>query len=178
MQTRLPFLFAVGIALSLPSLAAAQNVASQQSTTTATVDRIDRFSRTLTLRRDNSITQMMSVDPSETLFDDLRTGDRITVFDTDSTIVQVRPDAALSSLHDTTLEARAANDRVLQQLTSVVAIDRIDPDQQYVLYHTGDGVKTMRAVADPTLLRGIRSGDRIEVTWTHERAVSIERSRR
>src|SRR5690349_12410091 len=108
MQARLPFLFAVGIALSLPSLAAGQNVASQQSTTTATVDRIDRFSRTLTLRRDNSITQMISVDPSETLFDDLRTGDQITVLDTDSTIVQVRPDAALSSLHDTTLEARAA----------------------------------------------------------------------
>ena len=178
MQTKLRFFLAVGVALSLSSSAAGQNVASQESTTTATVDHIDRFSRTLTLRRDNSITQMMSVDPSEPLFDDLRTGDRITVRYTDSTIVRVRPGAPLGGLHDTTTEARATNDRVLQQLTAVVTVDRIDPDHQYVLYHTGDGVKTMRAVADPTLLRGIRAGDRIEVTWTHERAVSIERLRR
>ena len=37
--------------------------------------------------------------------------------------------------------------------------------------------KIMRAVTDKRLLAGIRRGDRVEVTMTRERAVSIERGR-
>src|SRR3954462_9326013 len=126
-----------------------------ESTVTATVDRIDRFSRTLTLRRDNSITQMVSVDPSEKLFDELKTGDRVTVRYTDSVVVQVRPGAPLSLPRDTTSDAQKGNDQVVQQLKTVVTIETIDPDGQYVIYRTQDGLKAVRAVADKKLLQGV-----------------------
>ena len=103
-------------------------VSATESTVTATVDRIDKFSRTLTLRRDNSITQMVTVDPSEKLFDQLKTGDKVTVRFTESVVVAVRPGAALSLPKDTTSDAKAANDDVLQQLKTVVTLDTIDPD--------------------------------------------------
>jgi Cu/Ag efflux protein CusF len=155
---------------------AAQNAVSTESTTTATVDRIDRFSRTLTLRRDNSIISMVTVDPSEKLFDDLKTGDRITVRFVDSVVVQVRPAAALG-LRDTTAEAQAGNDNVINQIRQVVTIERIDPDGQFVMFRTEDGMRATRVVSDRRLLQGIRAGDRVEVTLTRERAVSVERAR-
>jgi len=148
-----------------------------ESTVTARVDRIDRFSRTLTLRRDNSITELVTVDPSEKLFDELKTGDRVTVRYTDSVIVQVRPGAALSVPRDTTDSAKAANDQVVQQLKTVVTVDTIDPDGQYLIYRTQDNMKAMRTVADKKLLQGIKPGDRVEVTLTRERAISIQRAK-
>jgi len=151
--------------------------ATTESTVTATVDSIDRFSRTMTLRRDNSVTQMVAVDPSEKLFDELKKGDRVTVRYTDSVVVQVRPGASLSLPRDTTSDAQAANPQVVQQLKTVVTIDTIDPDGQYVIFRTEDGLKATRAVADKKLLQGIKKGDRVEVTLTRERAVSIQRAK-
>ena len=152
-------------------------VSATESTVTATVDRIDKFSRTLTLRRDNSITQMVTVDPSEKLFDQLKTGDKVTVRFTDSVVVAVRPGASLSLPKDTTTDAKAANDDVLQQLKTVVTIDTIDPDGQYVIYRTQDGMKAMRVVKDKKLLQGVKAGDRVEITLTRERAISIQRAK-
>jgi len=152
-------------------------VSATESTVTATVDRIDKFSRTLTLRRDNSITQMVTVDPSEKLFDQLKTGDKVTVRFTESVVVAVRPGASLSLPKDTTSDAKAANDDVLQQLKTVVTIDAIDPDGQYVIYRTQDGLKAMRVVNDKKLLQGLKAGDRVEITLTRERAISIQRAK-
>ena len=173
-------MLSLGCAVLLAQVLVAQappRSSTAETTVTATVDRIDKFSRTLTLRRDNSITQMVTVDPSEKLFDELKTGDRVTVRYTDSVVVQVRPGASLSLPRDTTSDAKAANDQVVQQLKTVVTIESIDPDGQFVIYRTEDGLKTMRTVADKKLLQGIRQGDRVEVTLTRERAVSIQRAK-
>jgi hypothetical protein len=173
-------MLSLGCAVLLAQVLVAQappRGATSESTVTATVDRIDKFSRTLTLRRDNSITQMVSVDPSEKLFDELKTGDRVTVRYTDSVVVQVRPGASLSLPRDTTSDAQKSNDQVVQQLKTVVTIETIDPDGQYVIYRTQDGLKAVRAVSDKKLLQGVRQGDRVEITLTRERAVSIQRAK-
>jgi len=68
-------------------------------------------------------------------------------------------------------------DQVVQQLKTVVTIESIDPDGQFVIYRTEDGLKAMRTVADKKLLQGVRQGDRVEITLTRERAVSIQRAR-
>jgi Cu/Ag efflux protein CusF len=173
-------MLSLGCAVLLAQVLVAQGQprsSTSESTVTAKVDRIDRFSRTLTLRRDNNVMQMITVDPSEKLFDELKTGDRVTVRYTDSVVVQVRPGASLSLPRDTTGDAQKANDQVVQQLKTIVTIDTIDPDGQYVIYRTEDGLKAMRAVADKKLLQGIRQGDRVEVTLTRERAVSIQRAK-
>jgi len=162
---------------ALAVVAGAQNVVSRESTVTGTVERIDRFSRTLTVRRDGNVVQMIAVDPAEKQFDQLKTGDRITVRYIESTIVEVRPGAAPSNPRSTTADARAGNDQVVDQTKMVVTIDSIDSDGLFVAYRTEDGRRVLRGVADRKLLQGLRAGDRVEVTLTRERAVTIERGR-
>ena len=60
----------------------------------------------------------------------------------------------------------------------MVTVERIDFDKLFVTYRTADGQKIVRAVEHRNLLDGIREGDRVEVTYTREKAVSIERRRR
>ena len=167
---------------------AGRNAVTRESTITATVDRIERSSRVVTLRSPELGTfrrpgedgiQSVYVDPSVKVLDDLKVGDVITVRYVESVVVQVRPGAALSDARDVTAEAqKAGNGQVLSQQKAVVKVESINPQSLSIEYRRQDGQKVLRQVQDKRLLEGLHVGDRIEVTFTRERAVSIEKIRR
>ena len=159
--------------------ATAPKVVTTESTTTATVERIERSSRALTLRSGGNVFQTVYVDPSVKTFDDLKQGDIVTLRYAESIVVQVRPGAALSDARDVTAEAqKAGNGQVLQQQRAVVKVESINPQSLSIEYRRQDGQKVLRQVQDKRLLEGLHVGDRIEVTFTRERAVGIEKVRR
>ncbi|MGE5361184.1 MAG: hypothetical protein ACM3NQ_19375 [Bacteroidales bacterium] len=169
------------LALCAGSLALAQqpNVVTRESTVTATVDRIERSSRVVTFRGEGNVFHSVYVDPAVKEFDGLKVGDIVTVRYVESAIVKVNPRAKLSAGTDTTEAARkAGKTNVVAQIQAVVTIESIDSDGLFVRYRTADNVIATRAVADKTVLKGLHAGDRVEVTLTRERAVSIERARR
>ena len=122
--------------------------------------------------------QSVYVDPSVKAFDDLKVGDAVTVRYVESVIVQVRPGVALSDPKDTTEQARkAGNAQVVRQTKATVTIEEIDSQGLTVTVRTPDNRKVLRQVHDKRLLAGLHVGDRVEVTMTRERAISIERGR-
>ena len=166
------------LSYALPVRAQAPNVVTRESTVTATVDRIEKGTRTVTLRGEGNQYQTVYVDPAVKAFDELQTGDVVTVRYVESVVVQVRPNATLSDLRDTTAEAKKAGQaNVLEQQKTVVTVESIDPQGQAITYRTAAGMKIMRVVNDKRLLQGLHPGDRIEVTSTRERAISIEKRR-
>lgn len=179
-MTRL-FLPAVVVGLLaqvIPAAGQAPNVVTRESTITATVDRIDRSSRVVTFRAEGHTLQSVYVDPKVKEFDDLQTGDVVTMRYVESIIVQVQPKAKPSFERDTTDEARkAGGDQVIAQSKEVVTIEKIDTQALLVSYRTQDGVRAVRAVSDKALVTGLRPGDRVEITATRERAVEIQRKK-
>ena len=175
-------LSAVVVALLLPASHAwtqAPNVVTTESTVKATVDKIERSIRVVTLRQDGNVFQSVYVDPKVAGFDDLKVGDVVTVRYVESVIVQVRPGAALSDVRNSTEEAKkAGNDQVVEQMKATVKIEEVDSQGLSVTYRTQDNRRMVRRVSDKRLLAGIRPGDRVEVTITRQRAVSIERGGR
>jgi hypothetical protein len=166
------------LSLAGPAQAQPPNVVTSESTLTGTVDRIERFSRVVTFRSNDNVLQSVYVDPKVTAFDDLKVGDVVTVRYIASVIVQVRPDARPTEVRDTTEEARkAGNENVMQQLKAVVTVEDVDSQGLFVTYRTHDNRRVVRAVTDKRLLDGVRPGDRVEVTLTRDRAISIERGR-
>jgi hypothetical protein len=156
--------------------AQAPNVVTRETTFTATVARVERSSRVVTFKGDTGTVQDVYVDPAVTVFNDLQVGDVVTVRLIDSVIVQVRPNAQPSGLHDTTEEAKkAGNDQVVAQSKTVVTIESIDAPRLLVKYRTEYNQSFTRVVSDKRLLEGLRPGDRVEVTLTRERAVDIKR---
>ena len=170
---------ALGV-LTLPAPVAAQspNVVTHETTTRARVDRLEKSIRVVTLVAEGNLVQSVYVDPAVKAFDDLKVGDKVTVRYVESAVVKARRNAELKDLHDSTAEAQKADANVVQQLTAVVTIESIDPQGLSVTYRTADGRKMMRPVPDPKLVDGLRSGDRVEVTLTRARAISIEPDRR
>jgi hypothetical protein len=168
--------------LSWPAgLAHAQRplAATEESTATGTVDRVDRSSRVITFRRGSSELRSVFVDPAVgSMFDTLQAGDVVSVRYVESVIVQVHPAAASAGLRDTGRVASETAVDVPQQLTEDGTIESVDPWGLQVTYRTSDYRRVVRVVTDRRLLDGVRPGERVEVTLTRPRAVRIERGRR
>ena len=142
------------------------------------MDNIDRSTRLVSLHGDSGQVLTVYVDPAVAEFDSLHEGDAVTVRYVESTVVRLRPGATPSDAQDTTADAKKAGQaNVIEQQRAVVTIEDIDPDGQSVTYRTAAGLKMMRVVTDKRLLDGLHSGDRVEVTLTRERAISITRGR-
>lgn len=155
--------------------AAAQNTSTREVTVRVTVDRIQKSERVVTFRAEGNIFQDIYFDPSVKGLDDLKVGDVVTVHYQESIVVKVNRNAKLSTERDTTAEAQKADPTVIQQATAVVTIESIDMSNQQITYRTADDRKMVQKVRDMKLLEGLHSGDRIEVTLTRAKAVSIEK---
>lgn len=154
------------------------NAVSRESTVSATVDRIERSTRLVTFRTDQNVLHTVYVGPEVTSFKDLQVGDVVTARYRESTIVRVTA-AKPSPPEDVTAAAQGAapeGRQVLQSLRVVVTIEDVDPMEGAVEYRTSDDMVARRLVSDKKLLEGLRPGQRVEVTFTRERAVSIERN--
>ncbi len=155
----------------------APNVVTRESTTRATVEKVEKSIRVVTLRGDGNTILSVYVDPSIKAFDTLKVRDVVTVRYLESVVVQVRRDAKLEDVRDSTDEAKQTNSDVIHQLRALVRIEEIDSQGLTVTYRTSDGRKMMHVVQDKKLLDGLHVGDRIEVTLTRERALSINPAR-
>jgi len=170
-------LLAAAVLSGLPVADQPPNISQSEHTVTARVERIEP-GRVVTLRTDDNAFQTVYVDPGVKALDGLRVGDRVTVRYVESVIVKVRPDATPSAARDTSAAAReGGNPHVVDQQTAVVTIESLDPQRLFVTYRRADGAKIVRAVHDRHLLDGLRPGDRVEVTLTRERAISVEPGR-
>jgi hypothetical protein len=99
----------------------------------------------------------------------------------ESVIVAVRPGMKPSVPVDTTASATprdpSGTSEVIQQIKAAVTVESVDRQQNMIVYKTGDNRRVIRAVIDPRLLDGVKAGDVIEITYTRERAVDLQRAR-
>ena len=150
-------------------------------TVSGTVERVDRSTRTLTLRTASDTTQAIVVAPDVKVFDELKTGDKIAVRLSESIIVAVRPGAKPSLPVNTTPSASSSDpsgkSEVLYQVKATVTIESVDRSQNLVVYKTADNLRLTRVVGEPRLLEGLKAGDVVEITYTRERAVDVQRAR-
>jgi Cu/Ag efflux protein CusF len=144
------------------------------------VERLDPFARTVTLRTPEGLQHTVYAGKELKAFDQLRSGDSVTVRISESVVVAVRPNAKMTVLEDRTAAAKkspdAARGDVLQQLKAVVRVESVDTASQVITYKTADNRNVMRQVSDSRLLEGLKRGDTIEITYTRERAIELTRN--
>jgi len=179
------------VSVSLASVTAAclllSGVARAQEAKTATrstlagsarVERVDRTTRILTIRTEPGATRDVYVGPELKIFDELQTGDTITVRYVDSIVVAVRPGAKPQSSTDTTAAAqKGGGSDVVAQVKVTVTVERVDAANKRVVYKKADGQSETRLVENPKLLDGLKPGDVVEITVTRERAVELRKAR-
>jgi hypothetical protein len=144
------------------------------------VERLDTFGRAVTVRTSDGLQHTVYAGKDLKAFDQLRTGDSVTIRVTESVVVAVHPNARMTAVEDSTAAAKkgsgAAAADVMQQLKAVVKVDKVDMASQVITYKTADNRNVMRQVTDRHLLEGLKPGDIIEITYTRERAIDITKN--
>src|SRR5262249_40412288 len=133
------------IAVLLAAAAAAQEpraTVRDVAAVTGTVERVDVFSRSLTVRTADNLTHVLYVGPELDVLRELHKGDAVLVRISESVIVALKPGAKPTSVVDTTNAAKKAPEAgrsdVLQQLKAVVTIEHVDLPMHIVVYKGAD----------------------------------------
>jgi len=153
----------------------------QEITVRGTVEAVDHTARVVKIRGDQGNTTTFDVPASYTRFDQVRVGDIVTISYYDRVILRVKPagEAAVDteSAPTTTLTPglMPGGTRVVQRVTTVT-INGWDAATRNVTFSTPSGQSYTRRVSetvDPTVIAGLKIGDRVDVTRTEALSVSV-----
>jgi hypothetical protein len=162
--------------LSLPSWA--QLTRSQTITLSGTVETLDQSRRTLSIKKTDGTFETVEVPASAKRFDELKVGDKVTVTYNNTVSARLKPPGEPdvdTGRQGTTMgqEARPGGTTVVQR-TMTATVSAVDKAASTVAVVGPNGWKYSRRVVDPAVLDKLKVGDKIDLTWNTDMAVSVE----
>jgi len=174
---------AVAVGLTALSIAAyAQNPVTKTATMThkAKIEAIDHDDRTVTLKDKDGNLEVLYAGPEIKRFDELKVGDEVTFKYSESVALRLRkpgdPAVAASSGEPAIVRGTGAkpSGSVTRQETATVLIKAIDPKTPALTVQTEDGRTMSFKVEDKGLLKNVKAGDRVEVTYTIALLIDVQ----
>jgi len=174
---------AVAVGLTALSIAAyAQNPVTKTATMThkAKIEAIDHDDRTVTLKDKDGNLEVLYAGPEIKRFDELKVGDEVTFKYSESVALRLRkpgdPAVAASSGEPAIVRGTGAkpSGSVTRQETATVVIKAIDPKTPALTVQTEDGRTMSFKVEDKGLLKNVKAGDRVEVTYTIALLIDVQ----
>lgn len=163
-------------ALSFPSWA--QVTQSQTITLSGTVETIDQSRRTLNIKKTDGSFETVEVPASAKRFDELKVGDRVTVTYNNTVSARLKPpgEAEVDTGRQTSTmgqEARPGGATAVQR-TMTATVSAIDKGSSTISVVGPNGWKYSRRVVDPTVLDKVKVGDKVDLTWNTDMAVTVQ----
>jgi Cu/Ag efflux protein CusF len=183
---RAPVVFAAIIALAVlaaaPATAAGNKPVTKQETITlkTTIQAIDHDRRIITLATKDGETEDVYAGPEVRRFDELKVGDKVTFKYTGSVVLQIRKpgEAVPPSTHDDPAVVRNTTEKpsakVTEQATETVLIKAVDLKTPSVTFQTEDGATHSAKVEDKGLLKNVKPGDHVVISYTAALLISVE----
>jgi Cu/Ag efflux protein CusF len=154
--------------------------ASEPVVVKATIEAIDHDTRMVTLKNKDGETLMIYAGPEVRRFEELKIGDVVTFKTTESVVYQIRKpgEPVPAAGKDEPVIVRTAGAKPggtkTEQETKTVQVKAVDEKQSAVTITTEDGKTMSFRVEDKKLLKGLKAGDRVVITYTSAVAISIE----
>ena len=158
-----------------------QDAALQEITLRGTVEAIDHTARTVRIRGAQGNVVTLDVPASLTRFDQVKVGDQVAIAYYDRVSLKPKPagepDVDRTSDPTTTPTPGLApgGTRAIQRVTTAT-IDAWDPTTRMLTFTTPGGQYTRRVseTLDPSVVAGLKVGDRVDVTRTAAVRISVE----
>jgi len=171
----------VALLIALPVVALAQKpvTKSETVTVTTTIEAIDHEARMVTLRDKDGNFESIYAGPEVKRFDELKVGDKVTFRYTQSVVLKITKagDAAAKSSDEPAIVRTAGakpGATITQQQTATVTIKAIDAKTPAVTVQSEDGRSMSFKVEDKNLLKSVKPGDRVVITYTEALMISVE----
>jgi hypothetical protein len=170
------------MAVVVPSVAVARDqtkvIPGETKTVTATVESIEKATRSLTLKGPEGNYVTMTVPQSATRFDALKVGDVLTATYYESLILRLKApgeaavDTDAAKVTPSTGGTRPGGTAATQR-TITATITAIDPNVPSITFTGPNNWKYSSRVEDTKALSKVKVGDRVDITWTEALLVSF-----
>jgi len=150
--------------------AVTKTVTGETKTMTATVEAIERTTRTVTLKEQNGEYTEIAVPADVKRFDTLKVGDKITAKYYENIVLRLKQPGEKAVDTDTAAltpgtGAKAGGTAAMQR-TITATITHIDPKVPSISFSGPNGWKYSSRVEDKEALKKVKVGDRLDITWT------------
>jgi hypothetical protein len=167
-------------AVLLPAIAAAQikTLPGEEITLTATVEAIERASRSLTLKGPEGRLLTITVPSDVKRFDALKVGDTITAKYYENIVLRVKAPGEKAVNSESGAVTPTGGTRpgasASVQRTITATITAIDPNIPSITLSGPNNWTHSSRVADKAALKQVKVGDRLDITWTEAVLISAE----
>ncbi len=163
--------------LAVPRVhAQSKTIEGERTTTTATVEAIEKASRSVTLRNEKGELHTVNVASDIKAFDDLKIGDTVNATYYENIVLRVKqpgePDVDTTSAGANKADGKPAGTAAVQR-TITATIDNIDPAVPSISFKGPNGWNYSSKVHDKKALQQVKVGDRVDITWTTAMLVSV-----
>lgn len=174
---------ALAMLIALPGVGFAQEPVKHEKDAVvvkATIESIDHDTRTITFKTKQGDIKSVVAGPEVRRFDELKIGDVVTFTTTEATVYQIRKagESAQPSVKDEPVIVRTPGAKPagtkIEQETKTVLIKEVNEKMSAVTFQTDDGKTWSMKVDDKKLLKGLKPGDRVVITYTKATAISVE----
>ena len=164
--------FAVILALPLPSWAQVRELPKQTVTVTGTVETIDKSRRAVNVKTADGKFVAVDVPASAKRFDEVKVGDKVGVTYNNNVFVKLKPagEAAVDSADTSSTMGKEARPggTASSVRTMTATIAEIDKSASSMTFVGPNGWKYSRRVVDPAVFDQVKTGDRVDITWSTE----------
>ena len=154
--------------------------ASESTSITATVEKIDAANRVLTLKGPEGNVVDVEVSPAVKRFDAIKVGDKLTVKYTESMVITVKKadsSAPLGVSYEQAAQPHPGEKPsgvIARRVQATVAVEKTDVKGSSITVRTSDGNVESFHVQDPKRLEGVNPGDKITITYDEAVAITVE----
>ena len=163
-----------------PGVARAQltkTVPGETKTTKATVEAIERSTRSVTVKKQDGSYDVFYVSPEVKRFDQLKVGDTINARYYENIVLQLKAPGEKDSDRSATAvtpSATATGGTMAHQRTITATITAIDPKVPSVTFTGPSNWTYTTRVKDQDALSKVKVGDKVDITWTEALLLSID----
>jgi Cu/Ag efflux protein CusF len=145
---------------------------------TAVIVAIDSTNRLITLKDEAGETDTIYAPPEMQRFGELKVGDKVTFRYYESVVYAIQKPGATPPGDGGAAITRGTGPKpggtIARQLTAVVTVKAIDPKVPAVTITTDDGSVMSFKIEDKKNLEGVKTGDKVQITYTQALAISVE----
>jgi hypothetical protein len=160
------------------ALAQSKTLTGDTKVVTATIEAIERGTRSVTLKEDNGEYVTITVPPEVAKFDAMNVGDTITVRYYDNIVVRLKAPGEKAEDSDTAGLTGTTGTKPggtgAKQRTITATITQLDPKIPSITFTGPNGWKYSSRVQDKDAIKKVKVGDRVDITWTEAVLVSVE----
>jgi len=172
----------IGLAVALTAIAAEPQPIEKKGTITlkTKIEAIDRAGRTVSLKDRDGNLQTLYAEPGIQRFDELQIGDTVTFEYTEAIAVSVRkpgqplPAAASGEASIVRGTGPKPGGTVTRQMTGTVLVKDVDRGSGVLTFLARDYHTVSVRVEDKKLLKGVKPGDRVDVTYSNALIVKVD----